>query len=158
MNTLIEPPKVTIESTKVNDELAGLILSPRAYAEQTELRRAFRWLRENNPVGRVEVEGYDPFWAITKYADIVEISRQNDLFHNGDEGTVLRPRATEDLVRSMRNGSPHLLPSMITMDAPEHPKYRRAIQAWNAPDAAIHGSRHSSSCSGGRGSYGLLRR
>jgi hypothetical protein len=34
MNTLIEAPKVTIESTKVNDELAGLILSPRA------LRRA----------------------------------------------------------------------------------------------------------------------
>jgi cytochrome P450 len=121
------------ESIRVNDEIAQLILSPRAYAEQTALFQGLRWLRAHNPVGRVEVEGYDPFWATTKHADIVEISRQNDLFHNGDEGTILRPRATEDLVRSIQNGSPHLLRSMITMDAPEHPKYRRAIQAWFMP-------------------------
>jgi cytochrome P450 len=121
------------ESTRVNDELAQLILSPRAYAEQTALHQGFRWLRAHDPVGRIEVEGYDPFWAITKHKDIVEISRQNDLFHNGDDGGVIRPRAFEDLVRSVRNGSPHLSRTMVNMDAPEHPKYRRVIQAWFMP-------------------------
>jgi cytochrome P450 len=120
-------------STKVDQELARLIVSPRAYAEQTVLYQAFRWLRENNPLGRVEVDGYDPFWAVTKHKDILEISRQNDSFHNGDNGTVLRPRAAEDMVRSMRGGAPNLLRMMINMDAPDHLKYRHITQGWFTP-------------------------
>lgn len=120
-------------ATRVSDELTQLILSPRAYAEQTELLEGFRWLRTHNPVGRVEAEGYDPFWAITKHRDIVEISRQNDLFHSGDESTILRPRIVEEMTRKARNGSPHLLRSMLNMDAPDHSKYRRITQAWLMP-------------------------
>jgi hypothetical protein len=55
-------------STKIADELARLLVSPRAYAEQTALYQGFAWLRSNNPVGRVEVDGYDPFWAVTNTA------------------------------------------------------------------------------------------
>jgi cytochrome P450 len=120
-------------STKVDEEFAQLILSPRAYAEQTVLYESFRWLRANNPVGRVEVDGYDPFWAVTKHKDILEISRQNDLFHSGDNGTVFRPRAAEDLVRSMRDGSPNLFRTLVHMDAPDHLKYRRITLDWFAP-------------------------
>jgi cytochrome P450 len=120
-------------SAKVDDELARLILSPRAYTEQTTLYQGFRWLRANNPIGRVEVDGYDPFWAVTKHGDILEISRQNDLFHSGDSGTVLRPRAAEDMVRSVRGGAPNLFRMMINMDAPDHPKYRRVTQGWLMP-------------------------
>ncbi|MBV9560787.1 MAG: cytochrome P450 [Bradyrhizobium sp.] len=120
-------------SMKVDDELARLILTPRAYAERTALYHGFCWLRANNPVGRVEVEGYDPFWAVTKHADILAVSRQNDLFHSADNPTVLRPRAAEDLVRSMQGGYPHLLRIMVNMDAPEHMKYRRITQGWLMP-------------------------
>jgi cytochrome P450 len=121
------------EAVKVDHALAQLIVSPRASAEPTALDQGFRWLRANNPVGRVEIEGYDPFWLITRQADIVEISRQADLFHSGDDGTVLQPRVVEDMIRSIRNGSPHLSRAMINMDAPEHLKYRRVIQAWFMP-------------------------
>jgi cytochrome P450 len=120
-------------AAKVQDELARLILSPRAYAEQTALCEGFRWLRANNAVGRVELDGYDPFWAVTKHSDILEVSRQNDLFRNGDNATVLRPRAVEDLVRSMRGGNPHLFRMMVNMDAPDHLKYRRVTQGWLMP-------------------------
>jgi cytochrome P450 len=72
----------------VRDHLAQLIVSPRAHAGGTELHNAFRWLRASNPVGRVETGGFDPFWAITKHADIVEASRQSVLFHSGDKGTM----------------------------------------------------------------------
>jgi cytochrome P450 len=120
-------------SAKVDEELAWLIVSPRAYAEQTTLYQGFRWLRANNPIGRVEVDGYDPFWAVTKHEDILEISRQNDLFHNGDNATVLRPRAAEDMVRSMRGGNPNMFRMMINMDAPDHMKYRRITQGWLMP-------------------------
>ena len=52
------------------------------------MHEAFRWLRANNPLGRAELEGIYPFWVVTKHADILEISRQNDLFHNGDMPTT----------------------------------------------------------------------
>lgn len=122
-----------VESNRVSDELGRLLLSPQAYAEQTELLRGFRWLRANNPVGRVEVDGYDPFWAVTKHADIVEISRQNERFHSGDEGLILKPRTVEETVRKVKNGRPNPFYSLVTMDAPDHPKYRRITQAWMMP-------------------------
>ena len=43
-----------------------------------------RWLRQNEPFGVATIEGVDPFWVATRHEDILEISRQNDLFHNGD--------------------------------------------------------------------------
>jgi len=121
------------ESNRVSAELGRLLLSPRAYAEQTELLQSYRWLRANNPIGRVEVDGYDPFWAVTKHVDIVEISRQNDRFHNGDKGLILKPRSIEQAVLKVKNGRPNVFHSMVTMDAPDHSKYRRITQAWLMP-------------------------
>jgi cytochrome P450 len=108
------------ESNRVSAELGRLLLSPRAYAEQTELLQSYRWLRANNPIGRVEIDGYDPFWAVTKHVDIVEISRQNDRFHNGDKGLILKPRSIEQAVLKVKNGRPNVFHSMVTMDAPDH--------------------------------------
>ena len=36
------------------------------------------------PLAVARPEGFDPFWVVTRHADILEISRQNELFHNGD--------------------------------------------------------------------------
>jgi len=115
---------------EVPARLAELIVSPKAYAEQTELHAGFGWLRANNPLGRVEIEGFDPFWAVTKHSDILEISRQNDLFHNGDRSTTLVTRVADQKVRALTGGSPHLIRTVVHMDAPDHLKYRRITQAW----------------------------
>jgi cytochrome P450 len=123
---------VSDRATKVDEELARLILSPRAYAEQMALYAEFRRLRATNPVGRVEVDGYDPFWAVTKHADILEVSRQNDLFRNGDNATVIRPRAEDDMLRLVR-GAPNPFRLLTNMDAPDHFKYRRILQGAFAP-------------------------
>jgi len=123
---------VSDRATKVDEELARLILSPRAYAEQTALYAGFRRLRATNPVGRVEVDGYDPFWAVTKHADILEVSRQNDLFRNSDNATAIRPRAADDMLRSVR-GAPNPFRLLTNMDAPDHFKYRRILQGAFAP-------------------------
>jgi len=51
------------ETENVPENIGALIVSPKAYARQTRLMAGFRWLRQHNPVGRVEAEGFDPFWA-----------------------------------------------------------------------------------------------
>jgi hypothetical protein len=105
---------------------------PGAYADG-RIFDTYRWLRANEPFGVAKVEGVDPFWVATKHADILEISRQNDLFHNGDRSPTLTSQEVDAKVRAMMGGSPHLLRTLIHMDAPDHPKYRLLTQAWFMP-------------------------
>lgn len=117
-------------TSQIPESIGNLIVSPQAYARQRNLLSAFRWLRQTNPVGRVELEDFDPFWAVTRHADIVAVSRQHDLFHNGDRATALVPRATDTRIRALTRGSPHLIRTPVHMDAPDHPAYRAITHAW----------------------------
>jgi cytochrome P450 len=118
------------EMVKVPENIGALIVSPKAYATQKQLMAGFRWLRRNNPLALIEAEGFDPFWAVTTHADIVEVSRRHDLFNNGDRATTLVPRAADELARSLRGGSPHLIRTLLQMDPPDHTLYRRVTQSW----------------------------
>jgi cytochrome P450 len=113
-------------------DIAITLVDPKSYADHT-IHDSYKWLRANNPLGRAEVEGYDPFWVVTKHADILEVSRQNALFHNGDKQTTLTTQEGDKKVREMTGGSPHLVRSLVQMDAPDHPKYRVLTQSWFLP-------------------------
>ncbi|TAN19404.1 MAG: cytochrome P450, partial [Rhizobiaceae bacterium] len=114
-------------------EIAWTIVDPKAYADEKRLHEAFAWLRREMPVGRVEIEGYDPFWAVTKHADILAVERQNELFHNGDRPTTLTTRDADKEVRALTGGSPHLIYSLVQMDNPDHFNHRKLTQAWFLP-------------------------
>src|SRR5512146_3370842 len=100
----------------IPNDIAITLVTPAAYADHT-IHDSYKWLRANNPLGRAEVEGYDPFWVVTKHADILEVSRQNALFHNGDLPTTLTSKEADAKVRAMTGGSPHLVRSLVQMDA-----------------------------------------
>jgi cytochrome P450 len=131
-NKLPNMSDVTTNGGLVPAEIARLIVSPQAYARQRKLLAAFGWLRKFDPLGRVATDDFDPFWAVTRHADILAISRQHDTFHNGDRATALVPRATDQLVRALTGGRPHLIRTLVHMDAPDHLDYRRMTQAWFA--------------------------
>jgi len=116
----------------IPNDIAVTLVTPASYADHT-IHDSYKWLRANNPLGRAEVEGYDPFWVVTKHADILEVSRQNALFHNGDRQTTLTNQEGDKKVREMTGGSPHLVRSLVQMDAPDHPKYRALTQSWFLP-------------------------
>lgn len=117
---------------RIPAEHAQNLVTPTAYASG-EIHDTYRWLRKHEPFGVAEVEGVDPFWVATRHADILEISRQNALFHNGDRSPTLTSQDVDRKVREMMGGSPHLLRTLIHMDAPDHPKYRVLTQAWFLP-------------------------
>jgi cytochrome P450 len=117
---------------RIPPERALSLLTPGDYASGA-IHETYRWLRKNEPLGVAEVAGVDPFWVVTRHADILEISRQNDLFHNGDRAPVITSQAADRKVREMMGGSPHLLRTLIHMDAPDHLKYRALTQAWFMP-------------------------
>jgi cytochrome P450 len=118
-------------SLHIPADIAAVLVDAAAYADG-RIYPAYRWLRANNPLGIAEAEGFDPFWVVTRHADILNVSRQNDLFHSADRPTTLTNR--EDEARTRRaTGSPNPLRSIVRMDAPDHPKYRVLTQAWFLP-------------------------
>jgi cytochrome P450 len=123
---------MTSQTVRIPDNVARNLVDPTAYADE-RLHQAYSWLRANNPLGLAEVEGFNPFWVVTRHADILEISRQNALFHNGDRPTTLIDQAGEARAREITGGSPHLVRSLVQMDAPDHPKYRALTQGWFMP-------------------------
>ena len=111
---------------------AANLVDPAAYADG-RIHETYAWLRANNPFGKAQIEGVEPFWVTTRHADILEISRQNALFSNGEKSPTLVSQAVDARVRQMTGGSPHLLRTLIHMDQPDHMKYRVLTQAWFLP-------------------------
>jgi cytochrome P450 len=122
----------------IPEETARAVVNPDAYADGVSADAAFRWLRANNPLGFVEAEGQFPFWVVAKHADILEISRQNDLLRSGERSPTFTTPEGDRRVREMTGGSPHLLRTLVQMDAPDHPKYRVLTQSWFLPQNIRH--------------------
>lgn len=118
---------------RISQDIAETIVDPRAYAAETPVQEAFTALRRDMPLGVAEPRGFDPFWAVTKFADLQTVERQNDLFHNGDRASTLTDIQTDKMVREMMGGSPHLVRSLVQMDNPDHFNYRKLTQAWFLP-------------------------
>jgi hypothetical protein len=123
---------MTAQNHRIPQDIANTLVTPQAFANG-QIHEAYDWLRANEPLGVAEVEGVDPFWVATRHADILEISRQNDLFHNGDRSPTITSQEVDRKVRETMGGSPHLLRTLIHMDAPDHPKYRALTQGWFMP-------------------------
>ena len=117
----------------IPDATAYAVINPTAYSDGRTAREAFAWLRANNPLGKAELEGNFPFWVVSKHADILEVSRQNDLFRSGDRSTTFTTVEGDAQVKRMTGGSPHLLRTLVQMDAPDHAKYRVMTQSWFLP-------------------------
>ena len=117
----------------ISTEIANTIVDPLAFADGTRVDQAFALLRREAPLEVAQPDGFDPFWVVTRHADILSVERQNELFHNGDRATVVTTVEADQRVRAMRGGSPHLVRSLVQMDNPDHMDYRRLTQSWFMP-------------------------
>jgi hypothetical protein len=104
------------------------LIEPRAYAEQGYPHAEWRELRAR-PLTFFEPPGWQSFWAITKHADVIEVSRQPDRFLNGPGMTLIRKRDETG------QGSFMQMRTIINMDAPDHRKYRKVASPWFTPRA-----------------------
>jgi hypothetical protein len=94
------------EAEEIPRRLGRLIASPKAYAKQKTLLAGLRWLRANLPLGRVETEGFDPFWVVTRHADVSDIIRQ----HVCSTTAIAHTRSCHGVGRyalTLTGGSPH---------------------------------------------------
>jgi cytochrome P450 len=97
------------------------------HADRPTLDAAFAWLRQNDPLARGEVLGYEPFWVVTKHADILTVSKDNKRFPYGDRPSTFIDREGEIAMRTQP------VRTLVQMDEPDHMKYRLLTQTWFMP-------------------------
>ncbi|MCP2626035.1 cytochrome P450 [Mycolicibacterium smegmatis] len=110
------------------DDAAKVFAMPSAYTDEAKFHEALTHLRVNAPVSWVDVPPYRPFWAITRYADIMAIERANDLFTNSPRPVLMT--AEEDEQQAAVGIS-----TLIHMDDPQHRVIRAIGADWFRPKA-----------------------
>ena len=116
------------------ESVAREVIAPESYAEWDGLLDTFDRLREEAPVAKVVAEDdvFEPFWLITRYDDVMRISKDNKAFLNNPKPVVFATREATAFSRAA-TGSNMLVDSLVVFDAPIHPKYRKLTQDWFMP-------------------------
>jgi len=99
------------------------IVTPEKYERDGYPHAEWTWLRRHDPVHWYESEWCDPFWAITKHADIVAIGKN-------PQDWIIEPR----LAVFTREAPPEpTARHLLTMDPPDHGRYRNLTAKWFTP-------------------------
>ncbi len=116
----------------VNDDAladAGRVfVDSSAYTDEAGWHTAAALLRRHDPIHWVDDARANPFWAITKHADVLEIELHPDAFLN-EPRCILGNK--EGDARRKENG--HLVKSLVQMDDPEHRLHRLVTADWFLP-------------------------
>jgi cytochrome P450 len=111
----------------ISEELARTIIDPKAYSEREIVDAAFARLRAEQPLDKTAMDDIEPFWVVSRHADIKEIERQPDFFHNGDKSTFLTNREGNERVKMLTGGEPNLIRSLVSVDGKEHKDLRGIV-------------------------------
>jgi cytochrome P450 len=101
------------------------LVDPARYAERGYPHELWARLRAEAPVAYVEAPGYEPFWAVTKHADVRDVASQPLRFSSAQGITLARA------------GQPPLPPQeiLVLLDPPKHGPVRRLVSARFTPKA-----------------------
>ena len=116
-----DPAKLSLETLDV--------ISPEHYEKNGYPHPEWTYLRKHAPVYRFDRGNYDPFWAITKHADIVEIGKN-------PTDWIIEPRIavfTRDVPVDVQP-----LKHLLSMDPPEHRDYRAVTAKQFTPRMVQH--------------------
>ena len=102
----------------------GDLIDPQRYARRGYPHDVWTRLRSEAPVEYFAPDGWEPFWAVTKHADIVEISKQPSRFSSA-QGITLRPAGVVFPPSEM----------VVMLDPPKHGQVRRVANRRFTPRA-----------------------
>lgn len=107
---------------------AAHLANPAVFRHPDQVYDLYRRLRDQAPIARAEPEGYRPFWAMTRHADIFDLERQPEIYEAGPR-TVLLPRKVEEIYER-KYGNPNGVKPLTHMDGEYHRAHRAVMVDW----------------------------
>jgi cytochrome P450 len=120
--------------TAATDPRGLIFITPAAFADMDRWHATAAELRREAPVIRVEANGWTPFWAITRHADVFEVSRRSDVFWNTVRSAP-GPDVTYEMLEALGIDPPRTL---VHLHGEVHNKYRAVTNDWFKPAAVKH--------------------
>ena len=111
----------------ISEELARTIIDPKAYSQREIVDAAFARIRAESPLAKAEVPEFEPFWVVSRHADIKEVERQANIFRNGEKSTFITNIEGNQRVRMLTGGEPNLIRSLVSVDGDEHKALRGVV-------------------------------
>ncbi|MGH9139280.1 MAG: cytochrome P450 [Acidimicrobiales bacterium] len=108
-----------------------LFVDPAAWADMDAWHARVAELRRTDPVLYVEAEEFEPFWALTRHADVFAVERDDQRWLN-TPFSVLGPKAEIDEL--LASGMP-LPASLVHLDGQKHRQHRQVANDWFKPAA-----------------------
>jgi cholest-4-en-3-one 26-monooxygenase len=105
------------------------IIDPDLYVQRGYPFEEWALLRKEAPVFRYVRPGVEPFWAVTTHADLVNVSRQPDLFKSSQFLFVTKEEPGSPLPDEP------VLRQLLNMNPPEHGELRRVVNQRFTPRA-----------------------
>lgn len=115
-----------------NPHLDTQLVSPKTYADDRAARAMFAQMRREDPVHWVEAEGFVPFWAVTRHADVMEVELKSEIFINRPRG-VLQSIADTEQIKAVQGGKRLMADTLVSMDGEDHALYRALTRDWFMP-------------------------
>lgn len=104
------------------------LTDPAAFATPGPLHDMFARLRRDQPVTRVEADGFPPFWLVSRHDDIKAIENDSAIYLAGPR-TILQTLSQEK-VNLEKFGDINGLKTLVHMDGDEHLKHRLIAQSF----------------------------
>ena len=101
------------------------------WADMDAWHAAAAELRRTAPVLLVDNEGYEPFWALTRHADVFAVSRDNEGWSNTSR-SVLGPDEQQRQMEAQGLPAPRTL---VHLDGKDHRDHRAVTNDWFKPAA-----------------------
>jgi cytochrome P450 len=118
---------VTTSARERSGAAGRIFAEASAWADFDGWHAAARELREAAPLLRVELPGRDPFWAVLRHDEVMDVERRNDVFSNAPIPTIV-PRRPEP-----GEGPTAANTALIMLDGEEHRIRRAILSDWFKP-------------------------
>ena len=124
----------TTRSAVAREDAGALFAVPQRWADMDAWHEDVAQIRRAHRVLPVELEGFEPFWVLTRHEDVQSVSRDNQRWLNTSR-SVLGPE--EDWKKMLAAGIPAPR-TLVHLDGAEHRDHRSVTNDWFKPAAVKH--------------------
>lgn len=113
---------------------AEAIANPRTFTDEAALHGLLARLRQSDPMPWIEAEDYEPFWLVTRHADIMAIERDAARFINEPRQAMLPLSYQAKSLAASGGMDPNkLMRNLTAMDGEDHRAFREITQSYFTP-------------------------
>ncbi|MHC0052463.1 cytochrome P450 [Actibacterium sp. D379-3] len=125
-----------MSQTMIPAELVAPLFNPLTFGigKRDQAHEILKTLRKDYPLGKAEVPGFDPMWIVSRYSDVREVLRKDDVFRSAIESKTLVPQSGKELVAQYTGGKKNILRTLVHMDGEDHIKHRNLTAPQFTPE------------------------